>query len=83
MKKNILAVAIISATAATSANAINLIEKDGFIYEVNGDVQIQLQKDNGKDKHLYFNYDSLEIENLVAYEVTEDLTAFGILTFDY
>lgn len=30
MKKNILAVAIISATAATSANAINLIEKDGM-----------------------------------------------------
>lgn len=83
MKKHMLTVAIIAATAATSVNAAKLVEKDGFIYELNGDIQIQLQKDNGKDKHLYVNYDSLEIENKVAYEVTEDLTAFGVIKFDF
>lgn len=83
MTKKILTVAILFATVATSVNAAKIVETDGFIYEINGDLQVQLQKDNGKDKHLYVNYDSLEIENKVAYEVTEDLTAFGVLEFDF
>ncbi|ENM5835546.1 hypothetical protein NTH44_003658, partial [Vibrio metoecus] len=62
MKQRVLAVAIISAMATTSVNAANIIKKDGFIYEINGDIQIQLQKDNGKKKNIYVKYDSLEIE---------------------
>ncbi|QMV14509.1 porin [Vibrio spartinae] len=83
MKNNVLAVAIIFAAATTSVNAANLVEKDGFIYELNGDIQIQLQKDSGKDQHLYVNYDSLEFENKVAYEVAEDFTVLGVLGFDF
>ncbi|MDC0611647.1 porin [Vibrio sp.] len=83
MKQLILTAAIIAATTATSASAASIVDKDGFIYEINGDIQIQLQKDNGEDQHLYVNYDSLEIENSVAYEVTEDVTAFGVIKFDF
>ncbi len=83
MNKIIFAVAILSLTTAFSTSAANLIEKDGFTYEMDGDIQIQLQKDNGKDKHLYVNYDSLEFDNKVLYKLNDDLTAYGRVKFDF
>ena len=83
MKKHILAIAVITATTATTASAVTLVEKDGLTYELGGDIQVQLQKDNGKDKHLYVNFDSLEFDNEVSYELSDDLTAFGEIKFDF
>lgn len=72
-----------SATAASSINAATLIDKDGFTYELSGDIQVQLQKDNGKDKNLYVNFDSLQFDNEIGYQLNDNLAAFGEIKFDF
>lgn len=83
MKKNILAVAIMTAISATSASAATLYEDNGFKYEMDGDIQVQLQKDNGEEKNLYVNFDALEFDNKVSYQLNDNLTAFGRIKFDF
>ncbi len=83
MKKTLIASSIITALTATSAFAATIAEKDGFKYELNGDLQVQLQKDNGDDKHLYVNFDDVEFDNKISYQLDDHLTALGRIKFDF
>jgi predicted porin len=69
---------------AVSAQAATIFQKDGFTYNLNGDLQIQLRQDvGGDDQDLDVDYDDLEIKNSVSYELANGLTAFGQLDFSF
>ncbi|KPQ29850.1 MAG: Outer membrane protein (porin) [Marinobacter excellens HL-55] len=82
MKKLLLAVAV-STVAAGSVNAATIYEKDGFTYKLNGDFQVQFREKTGFDERLKVEYDDLELKNYVAYDLGNDLTAFGRLDYGY
>lgn len=75
--------AVITATTASTAGAVTLIENEGFTYKLGGDIEVHLQKDNGEDKNLYVNFDSLKISNEIYYQLSDNLTAFSELNFDF
>ncbi|EOG1394214.1 porin [Vibrio cholerae] len=75
--------ALILAMMTASANAATLVEKNGITFDMKGDFQVQLQKDNNKYQDAQFNFDSLELSNIVSYAVNQDVTMFGELTFDF
>ncbi|UTV99781.1 porin [Marinomonas rhizomae] len=83
MKQTILVTAMLSSLTTTSVMAATIVDQDGFKYKLNGDIQIQLQKDNGEDKNLYVNFDSLKLDNKISYQLTKDLSAFGRIKFDF
>jgi len=78
MKKLLLAVAV-SSMAVGSVNAATVYEKDGFTYKLNGDFQVQFRQATGFDERADVEYDDLELKNYVAYDLGNDLTAFGRL----
>lgn len=82
MKKLLLAVAV-STVAAGSVNAATVYEKDGFTYKLNGDFQIQFRQATGFDERAEVEYDDMELKNYVAYDLGNDLTAFGRLDVGY
>ena len=82
MKKLLLAVAV-STVAAGSVNAATVYEKDGFTYKLNGDLQVQLRQKIGDEERAHVDYDDLELKNYVAYDLGNDLTAFGRLDFGF
>ncbi|RCW73448.1 putative porin [Marinobacter nauticus] len=82
MKKLLLAVAV-STVAAGSVNAATVYEKDGFTYKLNGDFQVQFRQATGFDERAEVEYDDLELKNYVAYDLGNDLTAFGRLDFGF
>jgi predicted porin len=69
--------------AASSAQAVTVVEKDNFKYEIKGDLQIQLRQDPGDDQDMDLEYDDLEIKNKVSYKLTDTLKAFGGLDFGF
>lgn len=69
--------------AASSAQALTVVEKDNFKYEIKGDMQIQLRQDPGDDQDLDLEYDDLEIKNKISYELNDSLKAFGGLDFGF
>ncbi len=79
MKKLLLAVAV-SSMAAGSVNAATVYEKDGFTYKLNGDFQVQFRQATGFDERADVEYDDLELKNYVAYDLGNDMTAFGVWT---
>lgn len=81
MKKLFLAVAV-STMAAGSVNAATIYEKDGLVYKLNGDFQVQLRKKTGNDTSEYVDFDDLELKNYVSYDLNDDMKAFGRLDFD-
>ena len=83
MRKLLLAVAV--SVAAGSAQAVTVYENGGFTYKMNGDFQVQLRKDVGNDDNNseYVDYDDLEIKNYISYQLSENLTGFGRLDFDF
>ncbi|MGL4224863.1 MAG: porin [Vibrio sp.] len=68
---------------STTVQAVTLVENKGISFDIKGDLQIQLQKDNDKYQDAQFNFDSLELTNIISYEVNQDLTMFGELGFDF
>ncbi|MCW9009032.1 porin, partial [Marinobacter sp.] len=80
--KLLLAVAV-STVAAGSVNAATVYEKDGFTYKLNGDFQIQFRQATGFDERAEVEYDDMELKNYVAYDLGNDLTAFGRLDVGY
>lgn len=66
-----------------TATAANIYSKNGFTYKVNGDWQVQLRDDYDKDVDLNIEFDDLEVKNHIHYELSDNLTAFGELTFDF
>lgn len=83
MKKLVLASAIVAASVAGAANAATIYEKNGLIYKMKGDWQIQLRQDAGDDQNLDVEFDDLEIKNSIAYDLGNGLTAFGQLDFGF
>lgn len=82
MKKLLLAVAV-SSLAAGSAQAITVYEKDGFTYKLNGDFQIQLRREIGDDTSEFVDFDDLELKNFFSYDLSDNMTAFARLDFDF
>ena len=82
MKKLLLAAAV-SSMAVGSVNAATVYEKDGFTYKLNGDFQVQLRQATGFDERADVEYDDLELKNYVAYDLGNDMTAFGRLDFGF
>ncbi|MEH6469711.1 MAG: porin [Halopseudomonas sp.] len=76
---------ILAAALATSgyANAVTLYQDNGLSYDLNGDWQVQLRKKVGKDKNLAVDYDDLELQNSVIYELGNGFKAFGQLNLDF
>ena len=66
-----------------SVNAATVYEKDGFTYKLNGDFQIQFRQATGFDERAEVEYDDMELKNYVAYDLGNDLTAFGRLDVGY
>ena len=64
-------------------NAATVYEKDGFTYKLNGDFQIQFRQATGFDERAEVEYDDMELKNYVAYDLGNDLTAFGRLDVGY
>lgn len=65
--------------AAGAAQAVTVVEKDGFSYSIGGEWQIQLRQQVGDDQDMDVEYDDLEIRNAAAYKLSDNLTAFGEL----
>ncbi len=82
MKKLTLAAAIAFATASGAANAVTVVEKDGFKFKIDGDIQIQLRKDVGANQDTGIDFDDSEIKNKVTYDLGNGLTAFAEAHFD-
>ncbi|WP_027858623.1 porin [Marinobacterium jannaschii] len=83
MKKLVLAAAVIAATTAGSASAVTIYEGKGLTYKLKGDWQIQLRQDVGNDQNLDVEFDDLELKNSIAYDLGNDMTAFGQLDFGF
>lgn len=81
MKKLLLAVAV--SVAAGSASAATIYEGNGFTYKLNGDLQVQLRKEAGKDEHADVEFDDLELKNYVSYDLGNDMKAFGRVDFGF
>jgi predicted porin len=69
--------------AASSAQAVTVVEKDNFKYEIKGDLQIQLRQDPGDEQDMDLEYDDLEIKNKISYTLNDSMTAFGGLDFGF
>ncbi len=82
VSKMILAL-IATALVAGSASAATVYEKDGFKYQIKGDLQVQLRQKIGEDRDLNVDYDDLEIKNRVSYDLGNDLNAFAELDFGF
>jgi predicted porin len=86
MKKlvsKVLFALITTALVISSAQAATVVEKDGFKYELKGDLQIQLRQEQGIDEDLEVEYDDLEIKNAISYDLANGLTAFGELDYGF
>lgn len=82
MKKLLLAVAV-STVAAGSVNAATIYKKDGLTYKLNGDFQIQFRQATGFDERAEVEYDDMELKNYLAYDLGNEMTAFGRLDVGY
>lgn len=82
MKKLILATAI-AAITANSAFAATIYEDNGITFKVKGDWQVQLRDNASKSKDAEVEFDDLEIKNSIAYDLGNDLTAYGQLDFGF
>jgi len=83
MKKLVLAAAVVAASTAGSASAVTIYEGKGLTYKLKGDWQIQLRQDADEDKDLNVDFDDLELKNSVAYDLGNDMTAFGQVDFGF
>lgn len=82
MKKVVSALAVAAILLpAGFASAIPLFEKDGFKYELSGDLNIWFQQEPGEDQDLDLVFDDFIIYNAVEYDFGNGLTAFGELNF--
>lgn len=81
MKKTLLATAI--ALVSVSANAATLYDQDGFTYEIDGDLQVQLRQKAGIDQELDLEFDDLEIKNSASYVLSDTMSAFAQLDFGF
>ena len=83
MKKTLM-LSLLTAGVINSANAVELYNNDqGLSYELNGDLQVQLRKDFEKDSDLNVEFDDLELENRINYQLSDSMSAFGQLSFDF
>lgn len=82
MKKLILASAI-AALAANSASAATIYDDKGLTFKIKGDWQVQLRDNASKTKDAEVEFDDLEIKNSIAYDLGNDLTAYGQLDFGF
>ncbi len=83
MKKILCAAALAALVVPTSANAINLYNKDGFKYDLQGDWEIQFRQDVGEDQDLDLVFDDLELKNRAEYDLGNNMTAFGQVDFGF
>ena len=81
MKKTLVAVAVMLASA--SANATTVYDNEGLTYTVNGDIQAQIRQKAGINKESDLEFDDLEIKNHVSYELNESTSAFGRIDFGF
>ncbi len=83
MKKILCAAALAAIVVPTSANAVNLYDKDGFKFDLKGDWEIQLRQDVGDDQDLDLVFDDLELKNRAEYDLGNNMTAFGQVDFGF
>lgn len=83
MKKKLL-ISLLTTGLINNANAIDLYNNgEGFTYILEGDFQIQLRKDVEQALDLNIEFDDLELENRVNYQINQTTSAFGQLSVDY
>ncbi len=83
MKKILCAAALAALAVPTSANAINLYDKDGLKYDLKGDWEIQFRQDVGDNQDLDLVFDDLELKNRAEYDLGNNMTAFGQVDFGF
>jgi len=82
MKKTLM-LSLLTTAIMQSVNAAEIYNDKGLSFEVNGDLQVQLRKDHEDDADLNVEFDDLEIETRVGYQLNESVDAFGQLSVDY
>ena len=83
MNKKLITSAVVSVVASTSVSAVTLADKDGFKYDFEGDFQVHLQKDNGTNQHFHINFEDIQLDNKIEYQLDDNLTALGRIKFDF
>ncbi len=84
MKKTLLALAVL--TAAGSVNAANVLDADGVKMDLTGAAEIQLINKYDtltQDKDLYVRIDDGDLAFKTTVEVSDDLSAIGVIAFKF
>ncbi len=81
MKKILCAAALAALVVPTSANAINLYDKDGLKYDFGGSWKIKFMQEVGDNKDLDLVFGDLELRNGAEYDLGNNMTAFGRVDF--
>lgn len=74
---------VLAASFSGGINAAELYNKDGLVYQLKTDWQIQLKQDLGDDQNLDVEYDDLELKNIVEYDLGNGVKAFGRLDLSF
>lgn len=73
----LLAIAVMAAPAFAGT----VFDKDGFKYNLDGDLQIQFDQNGNDDDDLIIEYDDLEIKNTASYQIDDAMSVYGKFDF--
>ncbi len=82
MKLLPLAVAFGLIATSGAANAATIFKQGGLTYKVDGDIQIQLRRDNDEDNNTEIDIDDSELKNKITYDLGSGYKAFAEAHFD-
>ena len=83
MKKMALSIAVSTVVAASGASAATILEQDNFKLDLEGDFQVNFEKDTAKDSKVQMVYDDMEVKFKPTYTFDSGLTAFGDLEISF
>lgn len=68
--------------AATAAHSATMHDADGITLELFGEVELQYVNDLDKDEDAIIDIDEATFGVEAGYDITDDVTAFGVVSFD-